>query len=1088
MTCLIDILTENTPQIALFTETKLNDMTNLKIQGYSFCGKGRMLNESGGVGILVRNDIMDHVTPHETKRDLELIWVSVRRANQCPLYIGVYYGKQETRTRKEDVENEFGDLTEEILELKRNGDVIIVMDANAKVGILGEDVSRNGKYLLDMTNEVPLENMNLSEKCKGQVTRVNRKNPSERSAIDFVLACPQAENLIEGVEIDEDGKYLMRSEKAASDHNSILISLHFQNIDHHKTAPVPKWEINASEDQRDAFVNELGKFEKKSRLIMSDTARSMDERYSEWFGELTKILSLTIGKRTIKSVKPEKFSEEVQKLRGEKRSLKKAISQETEIQKKEILKADYFVKQRETREQIKQERNEKIQEKFEIMINDKSCKTFWKLIKDGNREPPSTWISVKDKDGKRLIDPRDIKERVANYYEDLFKKPDTEHHPYHEIVLVSIEQYDMDRNFEDLEYNECPTLAEVKNAIRKKKNGKSTTDLPNELLKYGEDEMAKIIHHVIKAFWSEEKIISLWNEGLITSLWKGKGDKEMMDFQRGITVSSSIAMIPEEIIHNRMRSIMDLTQAQGGGKKGCATRDHIFIVRAVISAALKQKRELFLTFYDVEKAYDHADPQDMLYVAWNAGLKGKLWRLTKLLNTDLTARINTRYGKTRQITREVGGKQGGKIMTFLFAKLIDTLAEDLQSEVELGIDICGLILSVLEWVDDVISFAENYEQQIKTLDFINEFAIKHKLSWGAGKCKVMQIGVTNNMNTKWKLGDKEITSTDRYTYLGDIITADGKNTENLENRKEKLQRATRRVLADSRIDVIQNLGVKTVLKLHEAKTIPAILNNCDTWILTKTDRNKLDKMEVWAYKKLLNLPITTPTAAVIFESRSLFTSVRVINKQLKYLHEILSRNDADQCKKSLFYLESNCMGWGIYIRKILQECELSMTFEEITAKRKNEWNQIVDHATWEMNSRLLLELCKNKGKMRTKTLRLSEYIANGSYKYEGPPNVLFDFPRKTVKLILMARYGMLDCANNYHGKYGTKMCKECNVVDDENHRLNFCGKWRHVNLYGKGMMIDFETVYSEDKDVLRQVSTLLESVWNVENGKNEMHI
>ena len=136
------------------------------------------------------------------------------------------------------------------------------------------------------------------------------------------------------------------------------------------------------------------------------------------------------------------------------------------------------------------------------------------------------------------------------------------------------------------------------------------------------------------------------------------------------------------------------------------------------------------------------------------------------------------------------------------------------------------------------------------------------------------------MNTKWKLGDKEITSTDRYTYLGDIITADGKNTENLENRKEKLQRATRRVLADSRIDVIQNLGVKTVLKFHEAKTILAILNNCDTWILTKTDRNKLDKMEVWAYKKLLNLPITTPTAAVIFESRSLFTSVRVINKQL----------------------------------------------------------------------------------------------------------------------------------------------------------------------------------------------------------------
>ena len=177
----------------------------------------------------------------------------------------------------------------------------------------------------------------------------------------------------------------------------------------------------------------------------------------------------------------------------------------------------------------------------------------------------------------------------------------------------------------------------------------------------------------------------MWIEGLITSVWKGKGDKEKMEFQRGITVSSSISMIPEEIIHNRMRSAIQLTPAQGGGKKGSATRDHIFLLRAAMSTALKQKRKIFVTFFDVQKAYEHADPDDMLYVAWNAGLKGKIWRLARLLNTNLTARVNTRYGKTREIIREIGGKQGGKIMTFLFAKLMDTLAEDLQYEADLGI-------------------------------------------------------------------------------------------------------------------------------------------------------------------------------------------------------------------------------------------------------------------------------------------------------------------------------------------------------------------------------------------------------------------
>ena len=114
-----------------------------------------------------------------------------------------------------------------------------------------------------------------------------------------------------------------------------------------------------------------------------------------------------------------------------------------------------------------------------------------------------------------------------------------------------------------------------------------------------------------------------------------------MEFQRGITVSSSICMIPEEIIHNRMRNAIQLTPAQGGGKKGSATRDHVFLLRSAISASIKYKRKIFVTFFDVQKAYDHADPQDMLYVAWNAGLRGKIWRLTKLLNTNLTSKINT---------------------------------------------------------------------------------------------------------------------------------------------------------------------------------------------------------------------------------------------------------------------------------------------------------------------------------------------------------------------------------------------------------------------------------------------------------------
>ena len=44
-----------------------------------------------------------------------------------------------------------------------------------------------------------------------------------------------------------------------------------------------------------------------------------------------------------------------------------------------------------------------------------------------------------------------------------------------------------------------------------------------------------------------------------------------------------------------------------------------------------------MTFYDIRKAYDRNDMDDMLYITHEEGFSGKDWRLTKSLNEELTA-------------------------------------------------------------------------------------------------------------------------------------------------------------------------------------------------------------------------------------------------------------------------------------------------------------------------------------------------------------------------------------------------------------------------------------------------------------------
>ena len=80
----------------------------------------------------------------------------------------------------------------------------------------------------------------------------------------------------------------------------------------------------------------------------------------------------------------------------------------------------------------------------------------------------------------------------------------------------------------------------------------------------------------MKHFWENESPPKEWNLGLISSIYKGKGDCERLKFHRGITVSSAISMVLEEAINQRMVQLIPFTQAQGGGKKGTSTRDHVF--------------------------------------------------------------------------------------------------------------------------------------------------------------------------------------------------------------------------------------------------------------------------------------------------------------------------------------------------------------------------------------------------------------------------------------------------------------------------------------------------------------------------------
>ena len=677
---------------------------------------------------------------------------------------------------------------------------------------------------------------------------------------------------------------------------------------------------------------------------------------------------------------------------------------------------------------------------------------------------------------------------MADFYENLYSKKPIEHHHHHDTVKTQLNKFETDFTKEEEWYNQPPTEGEILDIIENRKNGKATTDVRNEILKKNKVEFTKILMPVIQAVWETEEIPLDWNKGQITSIWKGKGDKECLEKHRGITVSSTIGAIMEEALDRRMEKIVKFSQGQAGGKKGASTADHLFLLRGILTLAIEEKRNVFLTFYDVAKAYDNADVENMLHVIWQAGIQGKIWRLLKNMNTNLSAVVKTKFGPSRPITRENGGKQGSRLMGRLFAKQMDVLSENCIEKDDENLHINDdLNIGCLEFVDDVLSSTEGVKNQKNVLSKVNEFGKMNKLEWGAEKCQVMQVGKKVVTPDTWNLGDKQIKNTSYYKYLGDTITNDNKNKKLIETRENAVNAVVRQINTVASSDVMREIESQVILNLYEKCVVPSLVNNSESWTLSPTEEKRMDEIGIQAVKRLFNLTTTTPSVAILHSFGLLFITQIIDEKRFLYLHKILNREQEHWTKLMLLHLNTKNVGWAKSINEKLQQYGLETNWNMIKIMTKNEWKEKVRKSILEINGFKLITQATSKtpqgDKIKTKTRDIHNKLTSTPYSSK-PTEKIVAGTNTRAKTIILARKGMLQCGRNFKGTMN-ESCSECNVTDDEEHRLNACSKWNDTNNSNTTDPPHFIDVYSEDEETLKVILKNIEKVWEMRyaNGK-----
>ena len=413
--------------------------------------------------------------------------------------------------------------------------------------------------------------------------------------------------------------------------------------------------------------------------------------------------------------------------------------------------AVYKATKREAKRTVAVERARAAQELYEKLDTREGEKAIYRLAKSRDQATKDNYQGyfVKAQDGTLLImNTEENISRWAEYYRDLLNK-----------ARQHIEGRDEPRTEGPLHEVTCE---EVERQLNKMKNGKSSgpDGIPTEALKHLGDWGVHQLTKIFNAIMQSGKMPDEWRESTITPIYKDKGDHMNCSNYRGIKLLSHTMKLWERIIDQRLRDIECLSDGQFGFKPGVGTTDAIFIIRILCEKYREGNKPIDMVFVDVEKAYDTVPCEVLWRCMRKQNIPEVYIRLVQDMYQGATTRVKSKRGISEHFEVGIGLHQGSALSPFLFIMLLDTISQDVQTELP----------RELLYADD-----------LAIIDITNEDTQNRLESWQkvlTDNGLKVNVAKTEHLSAREnplpvKLNGEELKNVDHFKYLGSVIDKDG---------------------------------------------------------------------------------------------------------------------------------------------------------------------------------------------------------------------------------------------------------------------------------------------------------------------------
>ena len=383
----------------------------------------------------------------------------------------------------------------------------------------------------------------------------------------------------------------------------------------------------------------------------------------------------------------------------------------------------------------------------------------------------------------------------------------------------------------------------------------------------------------------------------------------------------------------------------------------------------------------------------------------------------------------------------------------------------------------LAMVDDILGISVCGNNSLTLNTFINTHMEMKKLQFhtpdrsGKSKCHKLHIGTHKKYCPELRVHGSPMQEVSKDKYLGDILSNDGSNTENIKARVSK----GRGILAKIK-SILESVSFgshyfKIALLLRESMLLNGILTNSESWYgLSKSEVTQLEKVDLEFFRALFSVPGTVPTAGIYLETGCYRIGTIIKVRRLNFLHAMV-RLDKSEMLSKFFHAQWEKpvkFDWVLDVQENLVEFDLPTRLVDIQTMSKYKFKNLVKERAKQYELKQLLEISKEKSKMKNLTyteLKIQDYL------------LLKTMNTSEAKSLFKFRLRMAPFGENFRGGQKSVFCPLCKVHPDGQSDSFECTEMKKViNIKGDYMKIFAPNIPEE----------LVKTIHNIYNFREEL--